>query len=191
MAKFEDLPPELRVMIYEHVLPTKRRYTSDWWRADDFPAITLVSRLIRAESLPVWLATNKFCLHAPLDSTSVPENCTGVETQLFKEHNTTLKYIKKFEWSTGMRTRSPAIERFKQLHPNSRKTAGTIWIDIAVNGSSCKIDIRKRGKLNRNLKTAWLAENHFPEAKDKASRMVEILEECMERELNVESVAVS
>lgn len=72
-VRFWDLPPELRLMIYEYALePLGRRFAIAYnWRIyecpqnqPDWPAVLQVCRQMRHEILPVFYSKNTFSFHS-------------------------------------------------------------------------------------------------------------------------------
>ena len=66
-----DLPPEIRDIIYEYSLASEKTVVTfrlDSYQRDSYdeatqPALTMVSRQVRRESLPVYFACNRIALH--------------------------------------------------------------------------------------------------------------------------------
>jgi hypothetical protein len=126
-----------------------------------------------------------------VDSTSVLSSGPHTLTKLFLEDNKPLKSIQDCEWNVGMRTQSYAVANYSVA--TNHTASCNIWIYVRDKGKTCTIELRESRLTGSQsaLKLAWLAEGHLPRAEEKARRMVEVLEECMERELSIESVNVT
>ncbi|KAK3117710.1 hypothetical protein LTR53_000639 [Teratosphaeriaceae sp. CCFEE 6253] len=92
-----DLPPEMRLIIYEHILPSGKSYTSvafDGANPEPPPSICRVTFLLRKESLPVWRASNAFAL----DMTHPYEkiNIDAINDYLYSAQDTEMHHVKDF-----------------------------------------------------------------------------------------------
>lgn len=85
-ARFLQLPPELRVMIYEHHIDSLSTVPS----VHSQPALTRISRLVRQESLPLFYARSTF--EATLDVWTHP-NDEGFTTHLDQSTEDMLRNI--------------------------------------------------------------------------------------------------
>ncbi|KAK3072159.1 hypothetical protein LTR53_007305 [Teratosphaeriaceae sp. CCFEE 6253] len=98
-----DLPPEMRLIIYEHILPSGKSHTSvafDGANPEPPQSICRVTSLLRKESLPVWRASSAFAL----DMTHPYEkiNIGAINDYLYSEQDTEMHHVKYFTLSENL-----------------------------------------------------------------------------------------
>lgn len=112
-----DLPPEIRVMVYELVLPRGQLYEQQhsekpsyntYTRANDAaPALLKVSKLVHAESTPLFYASNRFELYATvryskkLGAIARVQRLTGVNLAALQD-DSRYKWMVHFEVHVGL-----------------------------------------------------------------------------------------
>ena len=162
MAKLYDLPLELRNRIYWYALPTDQTYIID--RNPAAPQICHTSKLLRRETVPIWIGSNIWQIRG------VQHQATVANPPLIRDN---LRYIQHIYWS-----------RDWWPFPEHLSFISQCGIIVRVNRTECSIRTPKPLFMYRR---PMMPNHHDPwirgESETEALAMFRTLEKMLERKM--------